>query len=102
MAFLEEFPLRLVVRTRSPEANWQARIFPQRYGKGPSHRKDSNLRAEKGKGCSKQKRRKAHHIGQQHQQLKKLTAEFKQKMGEPKKERSPFYMKDEDLALKPP
>ncbi|GKC99008.1 hypothetical protein Tco_1169283, partial [Tanacetum coccineum] len=77
-------------------------IFPQRHGKGPCHRKDSNLSAEKGKGRSKQKERKAHHIGQRHQQLKKLTAGFKQKMGEPKKERSPFYMKDEDLALKPP
>nr|GEV83887.1 hypothetical protein [Tanacetum cinerariifolium] len=48
------------------------------------------------------KERKAYHIGQRHQQLKKLTAGFKQKMGEPEKERSPFYMKDEDLALKPP
>jgi hypothetical protein len=48
------------------------------------------LSAEKGKGRSKQKERKAHHIGQQ---LKKLTAGFKQKMGEPEKERSPFYMK---------
>ncbi|GJU66310.1 hypothetical protein Tco_1252569 [Tanacetum coccineum] len=59
-----------------------ARIFPQRHGKGPSHRKDSNLSAEKRKGRSKQKERKAHHIGQRHQQLKKLTAGFKQKMGE--------------------
>nr|GEX17620.1 hypothetical protein [Tanacetum cinerariifolium] len=67
--------------------------LPLRHEKGPSHRKDSNLSAEKGK---------AHHIGQRHQQLKKLTAGFKQKMGEPEKERSPFYMKDEDLALKPP
>ncbi|GKB18577.1 hypothetical protein Tco_0852500 [Tanacetum coccineum] len=39
-----------------------ARIFPQRHGKGPSHRKDSNLSAEKRKGRSKQKERKAHHI----------------------------------------
>ena len=30
------------------------------------------------------------HIGQRHQQLKKLTAEFKQKMGKPEKERSPW------------
>nr|GEX84108.1 putative mitochondrial protein [Tanacetum cinerariifolium] len=63
--------------------------LPLRHGKGPSHRKDSNLSAEKGKGRSKQKERKAHHIGQRHQQLKKLTAGFKQKMGEPEKERKP-------------
>nr|GEX79248.1 hypothetical protein [Tanacetum cinerariifolium] len=34
-----------------------------RHEKGPSHRKDSNLSAEKGKRRSKQKERKAHHIG---------------------------------------
>ncbi|GJQ92352.1 putative reverse transcriptase domain-containing protein [Tanacetum coccineum] len=70
----------------------RVRIFPQRHGKGPSHRKDNNLSAKKGKGRSKQKEQKAHHIGQQHQQLK-LTAGFKQKIGEPEKGRSPFYMK---------
>ncbi|GKA87094.1 hypothetical protein Tco_0808805, partial [Tanacetum coccineum] len=78
------------------------RIFPQRHRKGPSHRKDNNLSTKKGKGCSKQKEQKAHHIGQRHQQLKKLTARFKQKIGELEKERSPFNMKDEDMALKPP
>nr|GFA79708.1 putative reverse transcriptase domain-containing protein [Tanacetum cinerariifolium] len=69
---------------------WLGAVLMQRekrHGKGPSHRKDSNLSAEKGKGRSKQKERKAHHIGQRHQQLKKLTAGFKQKMGEPEKER---------------
>ncbi|KAI3681316.1 hypothetical protein L6452_36106 [Arctium lappa] len=43
-------------------SNTIARIFPQRHGKGPSHRKDNNLSAEKGKGRSKQKERKTHHI----------------------------------------
>ncbi|KAI3792255.1 hypothetical protein L2E82_06130 [Cichorium intybus] len=37
-------------------------------------RKDSNLSAEKGKGRSKQKEQKAHHIGQRHQQLKNEPA----------------------------
>ncbi|GKA42458.1 hypothetical protein Tco_0735118 [Tanacetum coccineum] len=41
----------------------------------------------RGKGARSKKERKAHHIGQRHQQLKKLTAEFKQKMGEPEKKR---------------
>ncbi|GJS26766.1 hypothetical protein Tco_0487386 [Tanacetum coccineum] len=62
------------------------------YQTGPSHKKDNNLSAEKEKGHSKKKEQKAHHIGQQHQQLK-LTAGFKQKIGEPEKGRSPFYMK---------
>ncbi|GKA43183.1 zinc finger, CCHC-type containing protein, partial [Tanacetum coccineum] len=62
--------------------------LPQRYGKGPSHRKERNLSAEKRKGRLKQKEQKAHHIGQRHQQLKKLMAGFKQKIGEPEKERA--------------
>nr|GEY53834.1 proteasome subunit alpha type-1 [Tanacetum cinerariifolium] len=65
----------------------RTRMFPQRHEKGPSHRKDNNLNAEKGKGRSKQKEQKAHHIGQRYQQLKKLTSGFKQKMREPEKER---------------
>ncbi|GJS64996.1 cytochrome c maturase subunit B [Tanacetum coccineum] len=72
---------QLVLRLR----DWAiSRIFPQRHGKGPSHKKDNNLSAKKGKGHSKKKEQKAHHIGQQHQQLK-LTAGFKQKIGEPEK-----------------
>ncbi|KAI3680987.1 hypothetical protein L6452_35767 [Arctium lappa] len=78
-----------------------ARIFPQRHGKGPSHRKDSNLSAEKGKGRSKQKERKAHHIGQRHQQLKKDKILAEAEKEEEKEERTTTITSLDELQLCP-